>query len=206
MTLTIYGFGRSRAQRAVWACEEAGVEYTYAPLDARAGDLRKPEYLALNPGGKVPTLVHDGFVVTESPVICTYIADLAPERGLVPPYGTRARITYEQWMAFTVTELEQPLWTMGKHKFALPPDWRVPEVLAVVPKEFARAEKVLSRGLGDRPFMLGDAFTMVDVLVGQTLFWAAAFGLQLTAENVQRYAARLSEREGWQRTLKLTMG
>ncbi len=206
MTLTIYGFGASRGQRAVWACEEAGVDYTYEDLDAAGGEMQSPRYLAINPAGKVPALVHDGFVVLESAVICTYIGELASERGLVPAYGTKARVTYDQWMFFTVTELEQPLWTQGKHRFALPRDWRVPEVLAVVPKEFARAERTLSQGLGDRRFMLGDAFTMLDVMVGHTLFWARAFGLELASENVQRYADRLAEREGWGRAVKATTG
>lgn len=206
MSLTIYGFGASRSQRAVWACEEAGVDYTYEALDAAGGELRSPRYLAVNPAGKVPALVHDGFVVLESPVICTYVGELAPERGLVPPYGTKARVAYDQWMCFTVTELEQPLWTQGKHRFALPRDWRVPEILAVVPKEFARAEQTLAHGLGDKRFMLGDAFTMLDVMVGHTLLWARAFGLELASERVQRYAERVAAREGWTRTMQVTMG
>lgn len=206
MNPTIYGFARSRSQRAVWACEEAGVPYDYRELSAADGEHRQPAYLAINPGGKVPVLVDDGFVVTESPVICTYIADKAPDRGLAPPAGTRARVTYEQWMCFVVSELEQPLWTAAKHRFVLPAKLRVPAIQAVCPKEFKRAEQVLAQGLGAQSFMLGERFTMVDVLVGHTLFWARANSFDLTAENLRAYAARLASRPAWQRTLKITLG
>ncbi len=205
MSLTVYGFGRSRAQRAIWAAEEAGITYDYKVLNPQQGELRQPEYLAINPGGKVPALVHDGLAITESPVICTYIGEQAPDSGLVPGAG-RARVLYDQWMFFVATELEQPLWTMTKHTFALPPKLRVPDMLAVAPKEFARAEQVLAQGLGDGPFLLGEQFTMADVMAGHTLFWAKATGVALAAENVAAYAERLRARPAWQRTAKITMG
>lgn len=206
MSITVYGFGRSRAQRAVWALEEAGLDYEWHAVDARAGELSSEAFLALNPGGKVPVLVDDGFVLTESAVICTYIGEKVPERELVPSAGTRARYRYEQWMAFTLTELEQPLWTMGKHRFALPRDLRVPQMLDVAPKEFARAEAVLARGFGEGPHLLGERFTMIDVMVGHTLFWAMAFGVEVQSDPLRAYAARLAGRPAWKRALERTGG
>lgn len=206
MSMTVYGFNRSRSQRAVWALEEAGLPYAYRELSASKGEHRGPEYLAINPGGKVPALVHDGFVVTESPVVCTYIGERAPESGLVPPAGTRTRTTYEQWMVFVVSELEQPLWLMAKHTFVLPEKLRVPAIIAVGPKEFARAEQVLSKGLGDRDFLVGDGFTMADVMAGHTLFWAMSAKVPLQAENLRAYAQRLAQRPAWQRAAKITVG
>lgn len=203
MTLTIYGIKQSRAMRALWAAEEAGIEYTYEQLDARAGGLRTEAFLALNPGGKVPVIVDDGFVLTESAVIATYIGERAPDKGLVPEGKTRARYRYDQWMAFAVSELEQPLWTIGKHKFALPRDWRVPAVIETAGKEFARAEQVLAAGFGEGPWLLGEQFTMADVMLGHTLLWATGFGMPVPSEALQSYLARCMARPAWKRVLEV---
>lgn len=203
MTLTIYGIKQSRAMRALWAAEEAGIEYTYEQLDARAGALRSEAFLALNPGGKVPVVVDDGFVLTESAVIATYIGERVPERGLVPEAKTRARYRYDQWMAFATTELEQPLWNIGKHRFALPAKLRVPGMLETAPKEFAYAERVLAASFGEGPWLLGEQFTMADVLVGHTLAWATGFGLPVADEALRAYLARCMARPAWTRMIEV---
>ena len=127
--LTVYGCPNTRSTRVVWALEEAGADYEYVPIDLRIGAGLQPDYLALNIGGKVPTLVDGGFVLTESGAICTYIGDRFPGAGLVPPVGTKERASYNQWCYFALSELEQPLWTLAKHRFALPKQYRVPAVL-----------------------------------------------------------------------------
>lgn len=202
MALTIYGIKQSRALRALWAAEEAGIEYDYEQLDARAGALRSEAFLALNPGGKVPVIVDDGFVLTESAVIATYIGEKAPERGLVPEPKTRGRYRYDQWMSFATTELEQPLWNIGKHRFALPAKLRVPGMLETAPKEFAYAERVLAAGFGEGPWILGERFSMADVLIGHSLFWARAFGAPVASELLHDYMKRLAARPAWQRALE----
>ena len=89
--IKVFGFGRSRAFRVVWALEEAGLDYAFAPIDASKGEHRSPAYLAINPGGKVPAIVHGELSLTESSAIVTYVADLVPESGLAPPPRTAAR-------------------------------------------------------------------------------------------------------------------
>ena len=115
-----------------------------------------PEYLALNVGGKVPTLVEGEFVLTESGAICTYIGDRFPATGLTPPVGGQERARYDQWCYFALSELEQPLWTIGKHTFALPERRRAPAVLETARWEFSVAAKILAEGLGRREFIAGD--------------------------------------------------
>lgn len=192
--LTVYGCPNTRSTRVVWALEEAGADYEYVRIDLRAGAGWKPEYLALNSGGKVPTLVDGGFVLTESAAICTYIGDRFPESKLTPPVGTRERASYNQWCYFALSELEQPLWTLAKHQFALPKRRRVPEVLDTARWEFSVAAKVLADGLGPHDFIVDQAFGAADILIGHTLFWAQAVQLPLEHDNLRAYAARLRER------------
>ncbi|MCC8988107.1 MAG: glutathione S-transferase, partial [Candidatus Contendobacter sp.] len=114
----VYGCPHTRSTRVVWALEEVGAEYEYQKVDLFAGEGRQPAYLALNPGGKVPALADGDLVLTESSAICTYIGDAFPASGLTPPFGSPERARYNQWCSFAVCELEQPLWTMAKHRFA----------------------------------------------------------------------------------------
>lgn len=197
--IEIHGMPNSRSTRALWALEEAGLEYTWRPLDVRGGELRSPAYLALNPGGKVPTLVDGDFVLRESGAIVTWVGQQVPERGLVPPAGTHAHGHYLQWMCFVLTELEQPLWTLSKHTFALPEKLRVPDVKPTAIKEFARAAGVFAQGLGDREYLVGDQFTMADLLAGHTLFWATRM-YQIELDPVlAAYAGRMLGRPAFAR-------
>ena len=189
--LTVYGCANTRSTRVVWTLEEIGAEYEYVRIDLLAGAGRQPDYLALNVGGKVPTLVDNEFVLTESAAICTYLGDRFPDAGLVPPAGTQERASYDQWCYFALSELEQPLWTLAKHRFALPEKRRVPAVLDTARWEFSVAAKVLAAGLGRHAFIVGERFTVADILIGHTLAWARAYELPLEHDNLQAYAARL---------------
>ncbi|MCC8998199.1 MAG: glutathione S-transferase family protein [Candidatus Contendobacter sp.] len=192
--LTIYGCSNTRSSRVLWALEEAGAEYEYIEVDLRTGAGRQPEYLALNAGGKVPTLMDGEFILTESAAICSYVGDRFLSARLTPPVGSQERAHYDQWCYFTLSELEQPLWTLAKHTFALPERLRVPAVLDTARWEFGVAAKVLAAGLGQREFIVGDGFTAADILIAHTLGWALAFKLPLEHENLTAYAARLLAR------------
>lgn len=193
--MRIYGAPRTRSMRAVWAAEEAGATYEYVSIgDLHGGAARSPEYLALNPGGKVPTLVDGDLVLTESAAIVTYIGERHPEKGLVPPPRSVARAQYDRWSFFLLTELEQPLWTINKHSFLRPTATRVPAILPVAREEFREAERVLALGLGERPWLVGDDFTMVDILALHCLSWAKGADLPTEHDNLREYVRRLRQR------------
>ena len=195
--LTLYGFGRSRSLRVAWALEEAGVPYDYRHVDARGGEQRLPPFLALNPGGKVPVLDTGEALLTESLAIVTWVGErFAPH--LMPGSDPDARAAHLRWGAFVIGELEQPLWTQAKHSYALPEAWRVPAVLDTARREWAVAAGLLSRGLGERPWIHGEAFTLTDVLVGHTLQWARLFDYPLGHDNLERYADAVAARPAWQ--------
>jgi len=192
--LTVFGFPNTRSARAVWALEEAGAEYEYVKVDLFKGEGRRPPYIDLNPGGKVPALRDGDFVLTESGAICTYIGDKFPESGLAPPLNTQERARYYQWCFFVIGELEQPLWTMAKHRFALPEKRRVPAMIDTAVWEFGVAAKVLDAGLGDKEFIVGDHVTAADIMLAQTLAWARAFEAPLGHDRLEAYADRLLSR------------
>lgn len=199
--LQVYGCPNTRSNRVVWALEEAGATYDYHKIDLFAGEGRKPDYLALNPGGKVPTLVDGNLILTESAAICTYIGDGFPASGLTPLVDSLERAQYNQWCFFVISELEQPLWTITKHRFALPEKRRVPAVIQTAHWEWGVAAKVLATGLGEREFLVGGRFTMADILAAQTLAWARAFKMPLGHAPLDTYADRLLARPALARAL-----
>ncbi len=194
--MKVIGFGPSRSIRALWALEESGLEYEYQELEPRAGDLSADWFRALNPGGKVPVLVDGDFALSESAAILTYVGERASVAGLVPPSGTQLRARYDQWCFFVCTELEQPLWTMTKHRFALPRDWRVPAIMETAPKEFARAAAAAAAHLGDAEYAVGDRFTMADVLLTHTLDWGTKY---LDQPSLAAYRDRMLARPAYAR-------
>lgn len=193
--IQVYGFPQSRSTRIVWLLEELGVDYEFNLVDFMKMEHRSPEFLALNPAGKVPAIVEGDLVMTESGAIVTYLAERFADKGLIPPAGTAERATFLQWSYFALCELEQPLWTMGKHKFALPAEQRVAEIFPTAEWEFQKALALLSEGLGDKPYILGENFSAADILLGHTLFWGMSFKQPIEQANLQAYAKRLQGRE-----------
>ncbi|NCO50705.1 MAG: glutathione S-transferase family protein [Deltaproteobacteria bacterium] len=191
---TLYGMPNTRSFRVLWILEEAGIEYDYRVVDLGKGGGQDPEFLRLNPAAKLPVLTDGDLVLTESAAICSYIATEAPAAGLIPLQDPAQRALYDQWCFFVLTELEQPLWTMGKHKFALPKDYRVPAVLPTAAFEFQRALGLLARALSERDFLVGDRFTVADLLATHTLNWARAFKIELGSERLEAVRQKHSSR------------
>jgi len=191
----IYGYPFTRSTRAVWALEEAGAEYGYTPVNLAKGEHKLPEFLKLNPGGKVPALIDDDLVLTESAAICTYIGEKFPASMLVPTQ-IADRAHYFQWCFFAMSELETPLWTMAKHTQFLPQERRVPAVAETCIWEFQRATAVLAQHMAGREYVVGGQFTAADILLGGTLNWARATKISLESAVLEAYAERMAARPG----------
>lgn len=185
--IKIYGNPKTRAFRPLWALEEAGLEYQSIPIDFLKGEHRSQEFLAKNPGGKVPVLVDGEFILFESAAMCTYIGEKSRMAHLVPEAGSKARYLYDQWMFFVMSEVDQALWTMSKHKFALPAQWRVPQIFATAKYEFSRACKCLDAALGDKMYIVGNQFTFADLMLAHTLKWAKLIGFELESSHLDNY-------------------
>lgn len=195
-----YGLNSSRSTRMLWALEEAQVEYTYHHLNFRQGEHLSKEYLSINPASKVPSLVDGELVLTESAAIVNYIANkYAPH---LAPASVEEKALYDQWLFFITGELEQALWTIGKNKFALPKERRVADAIELGKWEQTRSLDLLSKGLGDKDYLLGDKFTAVDIMAGHTLAWGLRFKLPLEQDNLQKYYNRITERDGYKKALE----
>jgi glutathione S-transferase len=147
----------------------------------------------------VPVLDDDGFIVTESAAICMHLAEKYPESKLLPPAGTPDRTAYYKWISYILTEVDAPLWTIAKHRFGLPEERRVPAVIETAEWEFGVAAKVLAAGVGDRPYLVANTFTVADILAGHTLLWAKSARLQFDFGALVNYFHRLDARNGYER-------
>ena len=202
--MKLYGVGKSRSFRTVWAAEEAGLDYEYIEVEfGGAGDNGSggSVYRQFNYQGKVPTMIDDELVLTESAAIVNYIATKNSALNLVPCSESVERALYDQLVFFVMTDLEQPLWTNGKHRFALPEKWRVPQILDTTLWEFEKSQKALQNLIGSEPeFAIGDHFTMADVLVAHTLVWAENFKFELF-DGLRDYKNRMIKRKACEAAL-----
>lgn len=193
--LKIYGMANSRSMRVVWALEEIGVAYDYVKVDLFKGEGRSPDYLAINPAGKVPVLVDGDFTLTESVAILNYLGEKFPASGLVPAFDRlQARGEYHRWCSFVLSELEQPLWNIAKHRFVLPQDKRVPALLETAEWEFGVAARVLAGRLQGSDYAAGGSFSAADILIAHTLSWAQSARIALPAPVLVAYAERMLAR------------
>jgi len=203
--IKVYGMPGTRSTRVLWVLEEANADYEFIKVDPGKGETREESYLKLNPSGKVPTLIHNGLVLTESAAICTYIGDLFPDANLIPACRTPERAIYNQWCYFAMTELEQPLWSMAKHRFVLPKEYRIRKMLVTANYEFEKTLDVFSLRLSDREFLVGDRFTCADLIVANILSWAKRGGkhaMSLRHDNIEQYLDRMLSREAFLRAQK----
>ena len=202
--MKLYGMGQSRSFRALWALEESELEYEYIAVEFGSSDsngVRNEEYKNLNYEGKVPTLVDDDLVLIESGAILNYIAAHCPTLELIPSTDIKQRAKYDELCCFVLTELEQGLWSNGKHRFALPKEQRIPEMLSTATWEFNKAVKTLQNRFDGRSFIIGETFTMADVLLAQTLSWAESFKFEVP-EDLLAYKNRMYARPACLRALK----
>ena len=191
MPIDFYTNPMSRGQTARWMLEEVGADYTEHLLDYR-DSMKAPDYLAINPMGKVPAIVHDGQVVTEGPAICAYLADVFPAAGLTPQPNERA--DYYRWLFFAAGPVEQAVVARGMG-WSLTPEQ---EAMAGF-GSYDRTVDVLEEKVGGGEWIAGDRFTAADVYVGAHVDWGLTFGSLPDRPAFQSYAARLRERPAYRK-------
>ncbi len=199
--ITLYSFPKTRGRRVTWMLEELGENYEFKLIPRGENGFKSKSFLKINPAGKVPALQDGDLMLTESAAIVTYLGDKFSNKGLVPATGTAERGKYNQWCYFVLTELEQPLWTIGKHKFALPEDKRLPAIFDTAAWEFQQALKLLDKGLDDNKFILGEHFSAADILIGHTLNWAINFEQPIEQNKLKQYQERVCSRGALKRAI-----
>jgi glutathione S-transferase len=191
--MKLYGSPRTRSDRVTWLLKELELEYEFIAIDFLKQEHRSPDFLKLNPNGKVPVLVDGDLVIYESAAICLYLAEKHPEKGLVPQSPSERALCY-QWIFFVCNELEAPLWTKAKHTFIYPERKRVPQIFASCDWEFRQRVKTVEEALNSREFLVGQRFTLADLLMADVLGWGQRQGLLTDTPRCARYLERLQER------------
>lgn len=187
----VIGTPRNRSMRVYWALEEMGLDYEMSLSPPRSDEVRE-----INPSGKVPCLIVDGETIIDSVAIVQFLADKHGQ--MTSPAGTVKRAQQDSFTQFCVDEVEGALWTAAKNSFIHPEDIRVPAVKAVARYEFAKAMKTLESRLGDNTFVMGDEFTVPDLLFGHCANWAKQAKFDIPEGKVADYFERLLSREAYQ--------
>ncbi|WP_426959209.1 glutathione S-transferase family protein [Muricoccus radiodurans] len=193
----------SRSLGSLWLLEEAGADYELHWHDLQAGTQKRPEYLAVNPAGKMPALVDrgpagdwNGVVVTEAAAVTAYVADALPGAGLAPALGDPQRAAYHTWLAYGPGVLEPAI---ADKAF---PRGRVASASAVGWPPFEDGVARIQAALGKGPWLLGDRFTAADITIGGLLAWVAQWGMLTPEGNVARYIDALNARPARQRAFE----
>ena len=171
MKMKLYEFGPTRSIRVRWTLQELGVEFESIPINLLAGEHLQPKFLKINPAGKIPVLVDEDLVLTESVAIVLYLADKYSNKGLIPT-DLKERAQVNRWLLFAATELEQPLWRIARNTMLYPEDQRLPEDVVLASQEFKAMAAVLEEHMQRRQFLVGDAVTVADFVAAYTLDWA----------------------------------
>lgn len=190
--LILHHAAPSRSSTVLWMLEELGAPYELHALDLKAGEQRQAAYLAINPMGKVPTLEHDGQVITEVGAICLHLADAFPEAGLAPAIGDRQRGQYLRWMFFQGNAFEPAIVDRALKRDAGPP--------AMLPYgDFDTTIGTVAAALGQGPWFLGDRFSALDVYFGSAIRWTTEFGLLPPRPEFAALIQRIEARPAFQR-------
>jgi glutathione S-transferase len=186
--LIFYTNPMSRGRIVRWMLEEIGEPYETVVLDYGT-TMKSPEYLAINPMGKVPALKHGDVVVTECAAICAYLADAFPDKGLAPPPTSRKRGPYYRWLFFGAG----PVDTAAVNKalgFEVPEDRRRATGYGSIEEVASALEQAVAEG----PYLLGDRFSAADVYLGSQIAWGVEFGSFEKRPAFEAYAARITSR------------
>ena len=191
--LTLYHAAPSRSSITRWMLEEVGEPYDIHLLNLGTGDNRKPDYLAINPMGKVPALKHGDVVITEAAAICAYLADEFPRAKLNVPIGTPRRGVYLKWLFFGPSCIEAAIMdrTFPRKEEA--------RRAALGYGDFDTAMDVTAKAVAKGPYLMGDQFTAADVIIGSTLRWGMMFKMVPERPEFTAYTNRLATRPALQR-------
>jgi glutathione S-transferase len=192
--LTLYHAVPSRSSIARWMLEELGEPYDIHLLSLKAGDNRAPDYLAVNPMGKVPALRHGDALITEGSAICCYLADEFPQARLSVPVGDARRGPYLKWLFFGPSCIE-PAITERAYPRKEPPSR---STLGL--GDFDTVMNTLTKATADAaPYLMGEHFTAADVVIGSGLRWGMLFKLIPERPEFVAYVSRLNERPAHRR-------
>jgi glutathione S-transferase len=185
--ITLFHCPNSRSSATLTLLEELGAPYDLHVMNMQAGEQRQPAYLAINPMGKVPAILHNGVLVTEQVAIFIYLADLFPQAGLAPTITDKKRGPYLRWLAFYAGCFEPAVVDRAMK--------REPASPMMSPYgDFETVMSTLTTQLEAGPYLLGEDLTAADILWGAALMWTTAFGLVPASPVIAAYSDRVCSR------------
>ena len=191
--LTLYHASPSRSSIARWMLEETGEPYDLHLLKLAEGEQMKPDYLAVNPTGKVPALRHGDAVITEAAAICTYLADEFPQARLNVPVGDPRRGVYLKWLFFGPSCLEQAIIDRIHNRPQVAPS-------SSSYGNYDTVMETLANALAKGPYLLGEQFTAADIVIGSGIRWGGMMKAVPERPEFAAYAERLGARPAAQRS------
>jgi glutathione S-transferase len=192
-SLTLYHASPSRSSIVLWMLEEIGEPYDIKLLKLSAGDNMKPDYLAINPMGKVPALKHGDTIITEVAAICTYLADEFPAKKLNIPIGSPKRGVYLKWLFFGPGCMEPAVIDRAA------PRKEEARRAMLGYGDFDTTMNVVAKAVEKGPWLMGDQFTAADVVIGANIRWGTMFKLIPERKEFLDYSARIAARPAAQR-------
>lgn len=175
--LKIYGATASRAMRVLWLCKELGVDYEHVPLSPK--DAKTPDYLAINPNGRVPAIQDGDLVLWESMAINLYLA--RKHGGDLAPKSVEEEGQAYQWSFWVMTEVEASVLTALQHAVLLPEDQRDAGKFDRAVATLSAPLAVLDKALAGREYLMSGRFTVADLNVASVLAWTKIYRMDLSA-------------------------
>jgi glutathione S-transferase len=186
-TLVFFHAPNTRSSGTRILLEELSAPHELRVVNMKAGEQRQPAFLAVNPMGKVPAILHRGELVTEQGAIFIYLADLFPKAGLAPAPDDRLRGPYLRWLVYYGSSFEPAVVDRALKREPAPP--------AMSPYgDYDTMLKTLTDQLAKGPYLLGDRMTAADVLWGTALAWTTAFKIVPELPVIMDYVKRLGAR------------
>ena len=191
--LKLYELAPSRSKRVKWILLELGM--LYESITGKPPELfQRPDLRRIHPMGKVPAIDVDGNGLFESVAICTYLADQAPEKGLITASGTWTRALHDQWSCFALTEMEAWAWSTFRSTNVVDEDKRVPEMYEFNKEAYREGATVLNDVLGKCHYLIDDKFSVTDIIVSWTCHFGQALDYIDGFENITAYLDRVKNR------------
>ena len=203
--LRIYGIARTRAYRVLWVAMELGLDFEHLPIEIGDAGARSPKFLAINPNGRLPVIVDDGFVLFESLAITLYLAK-KHSAGKLYPATLEGEAKAWQWSFWAIAEVDRGVNIWSLHAVRLPPDERNAalreEALKVIAAPFQVLDATLAKSPYKTPYLLGDDFTVADLNVAAVI--SRAIDMELSAvPHLKAWLTRCLDRPAARKALAL---
>lgn len=200
MDITLYFQTGTRSQRVRWILEELGVRYQLEIIDLFKGEANTPGYLAMHPLGQLPVIKVDGNVMFESGAIVQWLADMHHDKGLSPKLDSAERREFNQWMYFSVTNLEGPAWEIMLHSNILPEEDAVKAIIPFATENYLKVLVVLDEKIKVDSYMVNNQFSAVDIMMVYILLW---YPEKIEAyPNLKSYVHKMQQRPAYIRSVQ----